>query len=417
MKTIAIANQKGGCGKTTSAINLASALAVSGMKVLLIDLDPQAHASFGLGATNQAVDKSIYNVLTENPDKKRLITECIVTVADKLDIVTSNILLSTLEQELKDKEDAVSKLYQALYSGKLDYDYAIVDCPPSLGFLTFNALRAAESVIVPIDMSAFSLMGVGKLLGMLELIKIKIHHAPRVNALGTIYDKRTKYSQMMLEDIRSFFRDQMFSTTIRMNIALKKAAARGISVIQFDRKSNGAVDHLLLAQEIMRADGVVEFEKDLAEAPIIETKKQETPTNLPAAMTKEKTPAAAPAPVAEVKNPEEKKADVKKPIEPAVKQKPAEAPVKPDPAKEIVFTINAPDARDIFLVGDFNHWKMNDSSRLNRSGNGQWEKSVRLEKGNKYKYKYVIDGEWILDHQNNEREQNSYGSFDSIIKL
>lgn len=401
MKTIAIANQKGGCGKTTTAINLASALAFSGKKVLLVDLDPQAHASFGLGASNQMIDKSIYNVLTENPDKHRLITECIVNAGERLDIVTSNILLSTLEQELKDKEDAVSKLYQALYDGKLDYDYAIVDCPPSLGFLTFNALRAAEHILVPIDMSAFSLMGVGKLLGMLELIKIKIHHAPRVNALGTIYDKRTKYCQTMLEDIRSFFREQMLSTVIRMSISLKKAAARGVSVLQFDKESNGAQDYILLAQEILRADGVFDFEKSVKAEQEVK----------PIEAMEEK--AAIKTDLVNIEAPKETEPS-KEPVQ-LVAIKMERQPVNSN--KEIIFTIDAPNAKDIFVVGDFNHWKINDSSRLSRSSDGRWEKRVELSLGNKYKYKYIIDGEWTVDLQNSEREQNQFGTFDSVIKL
>lgn len=401
MKTIAIANQKGGCGKTTTAINLASALAFSGKKVLLVDLDPQAHASFGLGASNQMIDKSIYNVLTENPDKHRLITECIVNAGERLDIVTSNILLSTLEQELKDKEDAVSKLYQALYDGKLDYDYAIVDCPPSLGFLTFNALRAAEHILVPIDMSAFSLMGVGKLLGMLELIKIKIHHAPRVNALGTIYDKRTKYCQTMLEDIRSFFREQMLSTVIRMSISLKKAAARGVSVLQFDKESNGAQDYILLAQEILRADGVFDFEKSVKAEQEVK----------PIEAMEEK--AAIKTDLVNIEAPKETEPS-KEPVQ-LVDIKMERQPVNSN--KEIIFTIDAPNAKDIFVVGDFNHWKINDSSRLSRSSDGRWEKRVELSLGNKYKYKYIIDGEWTVDLQNSEREQNQFGTFDSVIKL
>jgi len=430
MKTIAIANQKGGCGKTTTAINLASALAVSGVRVLLIDLDPQAHATFGLGATNQTVDRSIYNVLTENVEKHRLITECITNVSDKLDMVTSNILLSTLEQELKDKEDAVSKLHQSLYDGKLDYDYAIIDCPPSLGFLTFNALRAAEYIIVPIDMSAFSLMGVGKLLGMLELIKIKIHHSPRVNALGTIYDKRTKYCQTMLEDIRSFFKEQMLSTVIRMSISLKKAAARGMSVVQFDRESNGAIDYLALAHEVLRIDGVLEFEKDIKISSIVKniddvkkdrvaTTSEPEPVTVTTASPVEDNaePVTTTTPI--LKNTEEPKAPETAPEETIVQSAvpPQSTIVDTESEKEIVFAINAPNAKDIFLVGDFNHWKINDSSRLSRTAEGRWEKRIQLAPGNKYKYKYVVDGEWTIDSDNKNLEQNSFGTFDSVIKL
>lgn len=364
MKIIAIANQKGGCGKTTTAINLAAALASAGKKILLIDLDPQSHASFGLGANLQAVDKSTYNALTDNAEKKRKLSDCITNICQNLDMVSSNILLSTLEQELKDKDDAVSKLREAISSEKLDYSYIIIDCPPSLGFLTFNALRAADMVLVPIDMSAFSLMGVGKLLGMLELIKVKIGHSPAVNAVATLFDNRTKYSHTMLDEIKSFFRDQLLKTVIRTSVALKKAAAKGVSVIQFDKDSNGAIDHTALADELLRADGAKEFEKALGELPI-----------------------ALPSPV------------IQEPVN-----------------REVDFTLSAPDAREIYLVGDFNHWKINEESRLARLEDGKWVKKMGLEPG-RYRYKFVVDGEWRIDNHNTDREQNAFGTFDSIIKL
>ena len=377
MKTIAIANQKGGCGKTTTAINLAGALAGLGKKVLVVDLDPQAHASFGLGVTAQSIDKSIYNVLTDNSEKRRTVDDCIVKASANLDVVPSNILLSTIEVELKDKDDAVSKLHQALYTNQLNYDYVIIDCPPSLGFLTFNALRAAELVLVPIDMSAFSFMGVGKLLGMLELIKIKIQHAPRVNALATLFDKRGNYSHTMLAEIRSFFRDQMLETVIRASISLKKAVSSGVPVTQFDMKSNGAIDYLALAEEVLRADGSAEFEKAMAESALL------------------------PAP------------ELTKPRD-AVQPEPAQQPL-PE-RRDVAFTIKAPQAKEIYLVGDFNHWKINEGDRLARLDDGKWEKRMGLEPG-RYRYKFVVDGEWTVDSDNAEKEQNSFGTFDSIIKL
>ena len=401
MKTIAVANQKGGCAKTTTAINLAGAMVSLGKKVLVIDLDPQSHASFGLGVTSQAIDKSIYNVLTDNAGKRRAIHDCIINASRDLDVVPSNILLSTIEQELKDKEDAVSRLYHVLKAGDLIYDYCIIDCPPSLGFLTFNALRASEEILVPIDMSTFSLMGVGKLLGMLELIKLKICHAPRVNALATIFDKRTKYSITMLNEIKTFFKAQMLETIIRVSVSLKKAASSGMPAAQFDSKSNGAIDHLNLAKEILKLDGVTDFTKPE-----------------PALREAKEKPAVVVVPAPVIPLPEVAKISASG-VEETFKQMDAlenSSDETESPVRQTIFTIHAPDAKDIYLVGDFNHWKINDTSRLEKSDNSRWEKKIELP-GGRYRYKFVVDGEWTIDSQNSEKEANPFGTFDSILDI
>ena len=377
MKTVAIANQKGGCGKTTTAINLSAAIAASGREVLLIDLDPQAHATFGVRAQNPATDKSVYYVLTDNPEKKRSLESCIASVSPNFDIVPSNIQLSTLEQELKDREDAVSGLYKVLSACPATYEYVIIDCPPSLGFLTFNALRAVGQVIVPIDMSAFTLMGVGKLLGMIELIQMKIGHAPRVHALATLFDRRTKYSQSMLDEIRAFFGDQMLQTVIRLNVTLKRAVSEGVSVIDFDNTSNGAQDYAALSGEILRLNEAEDAEKPIA--------------------------SLVPVPV-----PENRESAL--PSREEVGQS-----LAPD-LKEVTFTVEAPAAKDIYIVGDFNDWKINDESRFTRQENGSWEKRMGLNQG-RYRYKFLVDGAWTLDSMNPELEPNAFGTFDSIMKI
>ncbi|MBN2453337.1 MAG: AAA family ATPase [Candidatus Omnitrophica bacterium] len=417
MKKIAVANQKGGCGKTTTTINLAGALADAGKRTLIIDLDPQAHASFGLNASSQSMDRSIYNVLTDNPDKNRPINDCIVKVAQNIDIVPANILLSTLEQELKDKEDAVSKLNLALAMGQLEYDYVLVDCPPSLGFLTFNALRAADHVIVPIDMSAFSLMGVGKLLGMIELIKIKINHAPRVSALATLYDKRTKYSQVIYDEIKTFFKAQMLTAIIRMSVDLKKAAAKGVCVTQLNKDSIGAKDYTALGQEILRLDGAEEFEKALNDtAPMTVTISTPTAENAPTERVDVVALPQALETAIRESAPSTHHQAINSPRNVIIDEPVAPAQEASSGFKEILFNIDAPNAKEIHIVGDFNNWQPGENSRLSRLEGGRWEKKLGLNPG-RHKYKFVIDGEWVSDSNNKEQEQNSFGTFDSVIIL
>lgn len=414
MKKIAVANQKGGCGKTTTTINLAGSLASLGKRVLLVDLDPQSHASFGLGMVNQPFDRSIYNILTYNAEKKRSIENCIFNAIKNLDVIPSNILLSTLEQELKDKDDAVSRLHEVLSDNKLNYDYVLIDCPPSLGFLTFNALRAAELVVVPIDMSAFSLMGVGKLLGMLELVKLNINHAPRVKALATLFDKRTKYSQNMLDEIKSFFKDQMLHSVIRTNVALKKAITAGVPVIQFEKHSNGAQDYLALAKELLSMEGNLDFEKVMAEVTSIIS--DEPVTTVPRqGISRIKDIPLTPEEVT-VKAPVEEKAVIEQTVNSNLSETVSTESAVSLPLKEAVFSVTAPAAKDIYIVGDFNNWKIIEENRLSRLEDGKWEKRVTLPAGS-YKYKFVVDGEWILDSHNSLKEPNPFGSFDSIINV
>jgi len=352
-------------------------LAATGRRTLLIDLDPQGHASFGLRASNLPADKSVYYVLTDNPEKRRPLDSCVAIVSRNFDIVPSTIQLSTLEQEFKNKEDAVSELYRVLSSSPSAYEYIIIDCPPSLGFLTFNALRAADQVIIPIDMSAFTLMGVGKLLGMLELIKTKIGHAPRLNALATLFDNRTTYSQSVLEEVRAFFGDQMFRAVIRLSVALKRAVSEGVSVIDFDTTSNGAKDYTALCYETLRLDGVKHPEKPIASSTSVQVpEKRES-----------------------VSSPQE---EIEKSFEPDI--------------KEVTFALESSAAKDIYIAGDFNGWEINDESRLARGENGCWEKRVRLPHG-RYRYKFVVDGEWTIDSKNQEREINTFGSFDSVMQI
>jgi len=225
-------------------------------------------------------------------------------------------------------------------------------------------------------MSAFSLMGVGKLLGMIELIKVNIGHSPTVRALATLFDRRLKYSQTIFDEIKSFFKEQTLDTIIRLNVTLRKAAAKGVTVTQFDSKSNGALDHMALAHEIIMIEGSEEFKQALAEC----SDKQEE-TVLPQ--------------VARINAIQ-------------AKEEPAE--------RNTSFFISAPKAKDVYIVGDFNHWKINDASRLSRLEDGRWEKKYTLTPG-KYRYKFVVDGEWVLDSLNQEKEQNPYGTFDSVKKL
>jgi chromosome partitioning protein len=251
MRTIAIVNQKGGCGKTTTTVNLAGCLAADGARVLVVDLDPQSHATLALGIDPEVLDENLYEVLADAAGVERL-AEIVVPVDERLHVAPSGIVLSALEQKLaQERADArTERLRAALRGIEERYDYALIDCPPNVGLLTFNALRAAHEVIVPLEASHFALHGVHKLLETITLLAERIGHQPGVRVLPTLYDGRTRFARETLAEIRSLFGDLCFDTVIRNNVKLREAARRGIPVIQLARSANGAVDYGALAVEI-----------------------------------------------------------------------------------------------------------------------------------------------------------------------
>ena len=254
-KIIAIANQKGGVGKTTTSINLAAALGVLEKKVLLIDADPQANASSGLGIDVENVEIGTYQILEHSNKPEESV---VPTSAPNVWLIPAHIDLVAIEIELVDKENREYMLKQALSEIKEEYDYIIIDCAPSLGLLTLNALTAADSVVIPIQCEYFALEGLGKLLNTIKSVQ-KIHN-PGLDIEGlllTMYDSRLRLSNQVVEEVQKHFNNMVFSTIIQRNIKLREAPSCGESIINYDATSKGATNYLNLAEEIIKKNSII----------------------------------------------------------------------------------------------------------------------------------------------------------------
>lgn len=249
-RIIAIANQKGGVGKTTTAVNLAAAMAVLEKKILLIDADPQANATSGVGIDIKSQKKGTYQLLEHTASANETI---IATSTPNLDLIPSHIDLVAIEIELVDKKDREYMLRKALKTVDEKYDYIVIDCAPSLGLITLNALAAADSLIIPIQCEYFALEGLGKLLNTIKSVQ-KIHNKNLdiEGLLLTMFDSRLRLSNQVVEEVQKHFGKMVFKTIIQRNIRLSEAPSFGESIIDYDATSKGAKNYLSLANEIMK---------------------------------------------------------------------------------------------------------------------------------------------------------------------
>jgi chromosome partitioning protein len=255
MRTIAVVNQKGGCGKTITSINLSAFLACARRRVLVVDMDPQGHATLGLLAGAAAPAKTMYEVFSRHADRQPAdLHDVILPVRENLDVAPADILLSAIPEMLAGligREDILSDVLDGVRD---EYDYIVVDCPPNVGLLTFNALKACSEALVPMDPSFFALHGIGKLLETFDVLARMAEHRVDARVLITLYPGRALFVKAVVEEIRRHLGGQVFETVVRYSVKLGEAASHGLPIVHYCRRSAGFDDYQALAAEVLRQE-------------------------------------------------------------------------------------------------------------------------------------------------------------------
>jgi len=389
MITIAIANQKGGCGKTTTAINLAASLGQQHQqRVLLIDMDPQGHASLGLGL--ECTERTgLYEVLLCEEDINDVITP---TAIKGVDLIAATISLAAVEQLLANISKKDLQLLLHLEDLNSEYDFVIIDCPPQLGLLSFNALRAANEVIIPLEMSAFSVDGVERLTDTIALLRERTDNDIPLRILPTMVDYRTRITNLVLDDIRERFSDIPIAEPIHFTVRIKEATYYGKPIVEFSPNSPAADDYYRLGESILSSTAAVRE--------ILSASRQ----GFTATGTDSRTAGKTVYPDAGRKS--------------AVVNEIAETDEGDelqDELQTVVLTFADTDIDELYIAGDFNDWIPDFQVTTEHQG-GLIKKILRLPPG-RYQYRLVINGNWQKDPYNTEQVMNEYGETNSILNV
>jgi chromosome partitioning protein len=471
MRTIAIINQKGGCGKTTTSINLAACLARLGHKTLLVDMDPQGHCAVGLAVPEEQVERTIYDTLIEPADGKvAKVPEVVWQIASDFDLAPANLKLAAFEQVFAGRAGREDRLTKALDGVRDIYEWCVIDCPPSVGLLTFNALRACNEVLVPVETGYFSLHGLAKQMETLEVLRERCNKEVVIRVLPTLYDTRTKLAREVLSELRAKFRDYLMESTVNFNTKLKEAASFGQPITEYDPGSRGYKDFVNLARELMghrpvdveptpneksslsRPAELVQRAKQLSQltsfqfgrhggggggggvstgaalAPVgagagsngSATALAEPPAavaTMPAraaAANAAMAPQVAPSKAAVA----EAGAPVQQHLGPAPKttaQKIEEFYGVKQFGDEVLFAAKFEKAREVLVAGDFNNWNPVTPMKANARP-GTWTMKLPLRKG-RYRYRFVVDGKWMTDPHNQYVEANQFGELNNVIEV
>jgi len=360
MRTIAVINQKGGCGKTVTAINLSACLAEQSQSVLLIDLDPQGHASLGLGVQPDEIDRNLYHLLSEHHPEATW-KDIRIGLGPDLDVAPSGLMLAAVEQELSGHPGREDRLLIALARLDREYDYVIVDCPPSLGLLTFNALRACREIIVPVETSFFGLHGLAKLSETIQLVDERFGQRKHVRVLAIIFDRRTRIANEVLAELKTHFGDALYRTVIGINVRLREATGFGQPICQYDRHCAGYRDYAALAEEVL-----------------------------------------------------DEARDRQYQIRPAAAEAESLGPCWSD--QGLTFRLLAPQASQVLVTGDFNDWQPDRAAHLDPDGRGVWSAVLNLQPG-RYQYRFIVDGRWMEDPHNNRTIDTPYGVKNSVVDV
>ena len=458
MRTIAVVNQKGGVGKTTVSINLASPLAEAEHKTLLIDMDSQAHCAVGLAVPEEQIEQSIYDVMiSHSKDEPMRLGEILWEVSEKLELAPASIDLSAFEQQMSGIPDRELCLKKVLDSIKNEYEFVVIDCPPAVGLLTFNALRAATDVIVPVETGYFSLHGLSKQLETLAILCQRCNHNVNVKVLASMYDIRTKMAREILGELRKHFGDKMFKTVVNFNTKLKEAASFGQPIGEYDPASKGHNDFRNLVKEMLQgqpeqqrrqiieslseklesisvtADELLARTKPKATPPdagrikSIEPPKQRPQQMEPVGVRAETKPAEAKPVVAVQPQQPNTVAKVEtKPVVAVQPQQPKTAAATDAKLAEyygvnqvndaIAFVTLYPRAQSVQIAGDFNGWQPSKLPMEKVGESGVWQASAKLPPG-RYRYRLVVDGQWQQDPYNDTTELNPFGGYNSIVEV